>query len=307
MYACGIPLGIFVDSRGPRPAIFAGALLMGLGYFGLHQAYVSGSGHIVLLCLLSFLSGLGGCMAFNSTLKVATLNWPRHRGTATGFPLAAFGLSAFFYSACGYLFFPGDPGAFLVLLTYGTSSLAFIGCLFLRVIPGNHYEPIASSSEGAASGSEHEILRRKSSEELKRSGPGPKHGFPTPEAGTSSRGTSPRAGLYAVNLSSPGEETIDVLRYSQGLENPQLLEAASNPDGDTQMRTIGLNHEGDGESIALLSGPSSPVECVKSPVVDISPCTPVDIRGLQLLREPEFWRIWTILSIVAGIGLMTIK
>jgi hypothetical protein len=33
MYAMGIPLGILVDRKGPRPAAFLGALCLGGGYF----------------------------------------------------------------------------------------------------------------------------------------------------------------------------------------------------------------------------------------------------------------------------------
>lgn len=36
MYASGIPLGVMVDKRGPRLAIFLGALALGLGYYPIH-------------------------------------------------------------------------------------------------------------------------------------------------------------------------------------------------------------------------------------------------------------------------------
>lgn len=37
MYAAGIPVGLFIDSRGPRPGVLFGAITMGVGYFALHR------------------------------------------------------------------------------------------------------------------------------------------------------------------------------------------------------------------------------------------------------------------------------
>ena len=51
-----------------------------------------------MISFYSFVTGVGSCAAFQAALKTATLNWPTHRGSATAFPLAAFGLSAFFYT-----------------------------------------------------------------------------------------------------------------------------------------------------------------------------------------------------------------
>lgn len=37
MYATGIPVGMLVDSKGPRPAAFLGAVLLILGYYPLQK------------------------------------------------------------------------------------------------------------------------------------------------------------------------------------------------------------------------------------------------------------------------------
>lgn len=149
MYSLGVPVGMIVDHRGSRPAVVAGAALMAIGYLPLYAAYNKGSGSVVLFCLFSFLSGLGGCMAFASAVKTAALNWPFHRGTATAFPLAAFGLSAFFFSFLGSVFFPGDPSGFLLLLGIGSSSFTLMGFFFLKVHPvpssQSRYTPLPHS------------------------------------------------------------------------------------------------------------------------------------------------------------------
>ncbi|KAJ3506574.1 hypothetical protein NM208_g16061 [Fusarium decemcellulare] len=146
-YTMGVPIGIFVDHRGPRPAVLAGAVLLAVGYFPLHQAYDRASGSVPLLCVFSYMTGLGGCMAFAAAVKTSALNWPQHRGTATAFPLAAFGLSAFFFSLLGSLFFPGDPSAFLELLAWGTFGITLGSFFFLKVHHQSTYEAVPDSDD----------------------------------------------------------------------------------------------------------------------------------------------------------------
>ena len=39
MYAAGIPVGLFVDSKGPRPGVMMGAFLLGIGYYVMHKGW----------------------------------------------------------------------------------------------------------------------------------------------------------------------------------------------------------------------------------------------------------------------------
>ncbi|RQM07884.1 hypothetical protein DH86_00000769, partial [Scytalidium sp. 3C] len=165
MYSLGIPVGMFIDSKGPRPAVMAGAFILGGGYYPLYRSYENGSGSVLLMCIFSFLTGLGGCMAFAAAVKTSALNWPRHRGTATAFPLAAFGLSAFFFSLFGEALFPGSTGHLLMLLSYGTFGLVFVSFFFLRVLPHTTYTSLPTGEEHSSSDSN--ILRRTKSEESK--------------------------------------------------------------------------------------------------------------------------------------------
>jgi hypothetical protein len=66
--------------------------------------------------------------------ETATLNWPTHRGTASAFPLAAFGLSAFFYTLIAGIAFPGDTSALLLFFSFGTSMLVLAALPFLHVV-----------------------------------------------------------------------------------------------------------------------------------------------------------------------------
>lgn len=75
MYACGLPIGMLVDKKGPRPAVLLGSIMLAVGYFPLYMAYNAGSGSVLLMCLFSFLTGLGGCTAFAAAIKTSALNW----------------------------------------------------------------------------------------------------------------------------------------------------------------------------------------------------------------------------------------
>ena len=37
MYGAGVPVGILVDAKGPRPAVAIGAVALGLGYFLINR------------------------------------------------------------------------------------------------------------------------------------------------------------------------------------------------------------------------------------------------------------------------------
>lgn len=276
---------MFVDNRGPRPAVLGGSLLLAVGYFPLHIAYQNASGSVPLMCFFSYLTGLGGCMAFAAAVKTSALNWPHHRGTATAFPLAAFGLSALFFSLLGAII-TSDPGGFLVLLAAGTCGLTFVGFFFLRVYPHQAYHPVSR----AASLSDSQQLRRTSTNEGKQRARRFSHTDP---------GMSP----------NPAAKTMDDESIS-----PAALEAAALVGVSTQ----GANGVGSSsrcssehdvavdETSSLMSNSSEGQEIVVDSV-DVDRSRRVDIRGLALLRDIEFWQLFSIMGILAGVGLMTIK
>ena len=137
MYLFGVPLGMLVDSRGPRTGALLGAVFLGAGYYGLYQAYIKGPGAIqmVFMCFFAALTGIGGASAFFGAIKTATMNWPTHRGTATAFPLAGFGLSAFLFSLVGGIAFHGDTSGLLLFFALGTCVTILVLAIFLEVVP----------------------------------------------------------------------------------------------------------------------------------------------------------------------------
>jgi hypothetical protein len=82
------------------------------------------------------------------------LSFPDARGTATAFPLAAFGLSALFFAAIALLL-PSGVYSFLVLLATGTVVLPLISLPFIRAPTQRTYQHLPQH--------ENQALRRTSS------------------------------------------------------------------------------------------------------------------------------------------------
>ena len=76
MYASGIPVGLLVDTKGPKPSVFMGSMLIGAGYFGIYKAHLGGQGSIALpwLCFFSALTGIGGAASFAGAIKTCNVN-----------------------------------------------------------------------------------------------------------------------------------------------------------------------------------------------------------------------------------------
>ncbi|KAI1934102.1 hypothetical protein LOZ58_002470 [Ophidiomyces ophidiicola] len=165
-YASGIPIGFLVDSKGPLPATLIGTVALFVGYFPIHRAYASGPGSISvpLLCFFSFLTGMGSCSAFFASIKTAASNFPNHRGSATAFPLAAYGLSAFFFSTIAAFAFHDDISLFLLVLAVGTSSLIFVSSFFIRVLPYSSAYSLVSENESESISQSSQLHRTRSTE-----------------------------------------------------------------------------------------------------------------------------------------------
>lgn len=294
MYSLGVPVGMLVDHKGPRSAVIGGSILLALGYFPFHIAYDRAAGAVPLLCFFSYLTGLGGCMAFAAAVKTSALNWPHHRGTATAFPLAAFGLSAFFFSTFGTLFFPGNTSAFLALLSFGTCGLTSLGFFFLRVYPHANYQSLPAND--VLSGSQ--LLHRTSSEEAKPSRPGHGHRAALLEPGTSLKNTNITA-TTTIN-SNADDEPVHPRNESSALSR-EADEAQIGAVDDAD------DYEPDETSSLVSSSSSMPGDVFVQSSVDMDRSHRVDVRGWNLFLELDFWQLFCIMGILTGIGLMTIK
>ncbi|KAL0944195.1 major facilitator superfamily transporter [Colletotrichum truncatum] len=293
MYSLGVPVGILVDHKGTRSAVIGGSFLLALGYFPFHIAYDRAAGSVPLLCFFSYLTGLGGCMAFAAAVKTSALNWPHHRGTATAFPLAAFGLSAFFFSTFGTLFFPGNTSAFLALLSFGTCGLTFLGFFFLRVWPHTNYHSLPASD--GLSGSQQ--LHRTSSEEAKPNRSSHGHHAVLDEPGTSPKVINTTATI-TINSNSDNEPVRTTYEPS----------TPSREADEAQIEAVDADDYEPDETSSLVSSSSSmPGDVFVQSSVDMDRSHRVDIRGWNLFRELDFWQLFCIMGILTGVGLMTIN
>ncbi|KAK5135692.1 hypothetical protein LTR08_004993 [Meristemomyces frigidus] len=166
MYAMGIPGGMLIDAKGPRWGVMAGCIALACGYFPLRAAYVSGPGNYGLsaLCVFALLTGVGSCTAFSAAIKISATNWPRHRGTATAFPLSAFGLSAFFYTIVSHFAFPDDTAGYLLLLACGTTLMVFVAMFFLQIVRATSpYESLSTDERPGLSRGDSNRMRSASS------------------------------------------------------------------------------------------------------------------------------------------------
>ncbi|KAI1344568.1 MFS general substrate transporter [Xylariaceae sp. FL0016] len=282
MYSMGVPIGMFVDRKGPKPAVLIGAILLGLGYLPIQRAYEAGSGSVAWLCFVSFLSGLGGCTAFAGAVKTSAINWPHHRGTATAFPLAAFGLSAFFFATLAQVFFPGSPSRFLMLLACGTFAMTLVGFFFIRILPPSPYQAIPPAGLGLADSQE---LHRTLSKETRAGRDDPSE--PEDEAMCSEiRDPLPHPSSGPSQAVDAEEARVQAMGSSGVLD--EVDEASSLLSQETSISSM-------------------PGDVLVQNSVDLDRSHRIDIRGMELLKNLEFWQLFTIMAILSGIGLMTIN
>ncbi|AAW44083.1 hypothetical protein CNBF0550 [Cryptococcus deneoformans B-3501A] len=197
MYTSGPVWGKIVDSKGQKIPLLAGGLCCLLGYGITHAFYT----HIIplrspssddpsylrlsLLLFAMFLTGCGGSAGLTSGVNAVAKSFPDStRASATGAVLAGFGLSAFLFSALGHLFWPGDSGGLLALLTVGTGGPMLFAAFIVRAMPPEGeqslgpplYEQVEQDEDGDGMGVEVAVgdygsptFSRSSSFELSRS------------------------------------------------------------------------------------------------------------------------------------------
>ncbi|GES57230.1 MFS transporter [Aspergillus terreus] len=284
MYASGIPMGLLTDARGPRLTTFLGAVTLAIGYFPLYSAYGKGQGSLSvgLLAFFSFFTGFGSCSAFSASIKTAASNFPDHRGTATAFPLAAFGLSAFFWSTLSSILFKDDTGDFLLLLAIGTSVLNLVSIPFLRIIAlSDPYIPIGRNR---SPGVESRRLRRTRSPDP-RSLP-----HATDEAAAqSSTAFEVRTPAHVRSHSVVSNSHPSSHHKSEHDETSSLVSKTSRQSQDLFHEHEHDYHDDDDMSDIALESPHP------------------DIRGFAMLPTVEFWQLFLTMALLSGIGLMTIN
>jgi hypothetical protein len=167
---------------------------------------------------------------------------------------------------------PGSTGDFLLTLACGTFGIVFVGFFFLRVLPHPHYTALQKSS--GLTGSESNRLHRTRSEEAKH-----------------------RAEQVIVE---PGRPSLIVAHSRDG-------DALNHYDvGGEEAEGVTSNETNETSSLMSKSTSSSSGDVPEETNVK-DHAHRVDIRGIKMLPLVEFWQLFSLMGILTGIGLMTIK
>ena len=197
----------------------------------------------------------------------AALNYPQSRGTATSFPLAAFGLSAFLFSTIGTFALRDDTSKLLLLLATGTFLFPMVSFPFLRVYPQQLYDRLSAHDHDS------QALHRTSSAESRR------------------RRFSDTIGAQST-ISIPLTDSEEDLKIRLEDDSPTGLSGGDHESSSL----ISKSSAGDLPSRGVVDVPDADHD---SPHIDI--------RGFALLPHAEFWQLFLMLGLMTGIGLMTIK
>lgn len=198
-----------IDWFGPRIPTAVGSVLLLLGYSILYHCYQAQLASMLLLAFGTCIAGLGSALAYSASMKTSAVNFPHARGTATAFPIATFGLSAFFFSTISSIFFKQDTAGFLMLLGIMTAGLCITGAPFL-VMPDNHHHHHHQDTKSKAVGS---------------------HGTTTPN----------HSGYGVIHSSQTSLNTMDNNTNHATSNTPTLNEPHQNPFLDDSHAVHGLN------------------------------------------------------------------
>lgn len=194
--------------------------------------------------------------------------------------------------------FPGDTSDFLLLLSCGTAGLTFLGFWFLRVIPHGNYQSVATEDDGKIMDPEEAPPRRGS---MFEPGKSPTPPYPNCPLTKTNALRNPQAeqesGVQAAAAGDPLDSTSG--RTASGGSSTLTTAASSTIVAETD----------DSDEISSLTSRASSVagEVYVEQNIDLGRSHHVDIRGWQIIRNLEFWQLFAVMGILAGIGLMTIK
>lgn len=119
---------------------------------------------------------------------------------------------------------------------------------------------------------------------------------------------------YSALATNSGHEDANVLSRTKSEESRHRVEPGESPLGENEGSLTPedtVEARSASESSSLLSkghsSSSQPGDPSEEDSVDKGHSHRADIRGFALLRNIEFWQLFSLMGILTGIGLMTIK
>lgn len=266
----GTIAGVMTDHFGPTVPILLGATGLLAGYLTLYWCYVNVVHNIPLLAVATALAGFGSTLAYSACIKTAAMNVPpAARGTAVSFPLAAFGLSAFVFSAMSTVAFQGNTAGFLAMLGIVTASLCVVNTPWVKF-------PNKSNTSVRRGSKNEEDVTVEPGSPLSRSES--QATLSVPSYGTTRPSTNSHSARHQHSIST----LVNPLSSPGSSSSPTHAAAPSWPDIDDET-------------------PLSP-----NPVDHVHHEEHHSFTAVEMLNMPQFYAQFAVLGLLAGVGQMYI-
>jgi MFS family permease len=129
----GFIAGLIIDKFGIKVGLLLGALLEFSGFFTFYINYKYAIHNFYYLIFAMCSIGFGSVLAYFATIKVATLNFPDHRGLANACPVSAYGLAALFYAFVSTVWFADDVEGLLRFIALFAGLIIAFSSLFIDI------------------------------------------------------------------------------------------------------------------------------------------------------------------------------
>ncbi|QRV72964.1 major facilitator superfamily transporter [Ceratobasidium sp. AG-Ba] len=304
VYCSGPFWGRVIDARGPRMSLLVAFCLLLFGYSGIRMFYTGAlsmsddsvakfNGDVAALSFFGLCTGIAGNAGITSAMNSVAKSFPdRMRASTTGLVASGFGLSAFFFSTFAHALFPGNTAALLLVLALGSSAPMLFGFFFVRPIQApahNLYEALPAAESQLSIAEEAEQWDT----------------FSPVEAGADQEAVAHIRGTSRARATS-------VTRRSQSLvreDIPFLIDGVNTYRGRSRS-AVRMSLEIPDRS-ARESQERGRSVSMQRDFIDATSNVPeveaVDIHGMALFRTSDFWLLFSILSLLAGTGLMYIN
>ena len=129
----GFFAGLIIDKFGISAGILLGALLEFTGFFVFYINYKHALHNFLHLVFAMVCIGFGSVLAYFATIKVATVNFPHHRGFANACPVSSYGLAALFYAFVSTIWFADDVEGLLKFIAFFSGIVIAASSIFIRI------------------------------------------------------------------------------------------------------------------------------------------------------------------------------
>lgn len=129
----GFFAGLFIDTFGIKAGLVLGALLQFIGFFIFYLNYKYSIHNFFYLIFSMCSIGFGSVLAYFATIKVSTVNFPKHRGLANALPVSSYGLAALFFASISTVWFSNDVQGLLRFIAIFSGLVICASTFFIEI------------------------------------------------------------------------------------------------------------------------------------------------------------------------------